>query len=196
MKIESFIEKLREFLKGSKTYVGVTFKGMYDMPEDIFFHALRHYLETKQNTLDEYSRMKWLGWGDNLRHEPPDEMCPYHTSELETVEKYLRRESFWNIYEILPPEQIHEIKKSFKKSRAYYQKKKFYKKRRKEASIYTSNAELREKIFNRDGRLCHECGKKIYLQLDHIIPVSKGGKDHELNMQVLCRSCNAKKGDR
>ena len=34
------------------------------------------------------------------------------------------------------------------------------------------------------------------LSVDHIVPRKKGGTDHKDNLQLLCRSCNSKKGDR
>jgi 5-methylcytosine-specific restriction endonuclease McrA len=58
---------------------------------------------------------------------------------------------------------------------------------------------LRERIFilNRDKRTCQMCGRKapeVILEIDHIIPVSKGGSNHPTNLQVLCFDCNRGKG--
>jgi hypothetical protein len=53
----------------------------------------------------------------------------------------------------------------------------------------------RERIFERDGNKCVYCGEAGDLHLDHIIPVSKGGTSDDENLQVLCSSCNLKKGN-
>lgn len=58
-------------------------------------------------------------------------------------------------------------------------------------------AHVRIEIFERDGYLCLDCGTDERLEIDHIIPVSKGGDPVDpSNLQTLCRSCNAKKRDR
>lgn len=53
-------------------------------------------------------------------------------------------------------------------------------------------------VFERDNFTCAYCGRKLWpneCQLDHIIPVSKGGADHPYNSATACRDCNlAKKG--
>ncbi len=60
--------------------------------------------------------------------------------------------------------------------------------------------ELREKIMKRDNYTCRKCGKYmpdgVGLQVDHITPISKGGKTIEANLQVLCSKCNGKKSNK
>lgn len=58
---------------------------------------------------------------------------------------------------------------------------------------------IREKIKVRDGYKCKICGVSIIdeptllLEIDHIIPVSKGGLSVEENLQCLCWKCNRSK---
>lgn len=54
-------------------------------------------------------------------------------------------------------------------------------------------------LFLRDASLCMYCGHKFNdaaLTRDHIIPVSKGGRDRWSNVVTACRHCNTRKGDR
>lgn len=57
--------------------------------------------------------------------------------------------------------------------------------------------ERRERIKERDNYTCQICGKympdEVGLHIDHIIPVSKGGKSVESNLRVLCSKCNGMK---
>ena len=52
---------------------------------------------------------------------------------------------------------------------------------------------LRATVLVRDGGRCRRCRRAINLEMDHIVPVSKGGKTEESNLQVLCRRCNRAK---
>lgn len=60
--------------------------------------------------------------------------------------------------------------------------------------------ELREQIMKRDNYTCQLCGKympdEVGLHIDHIIPVSKGGKSIPSNLQVLCSKCNGHKSNK
>jgi hypothetical protein len=53
---------------------------------------------------------------------------------------------------------------------------------------------LRREVFAHDGWMCVYCQSKRRLEIDHIIPISKGGTDDRHNLQTLCRTCNRKKG--
>ena len=41
-----------------------------------------------------------------------------------------------------------------------------------------------------------ESASRVLFQVDHILPMNKGGKSVPENLQILCRSCNGRKGDR
>ena len=54
--------------------------------------------------------------------------------------------------------------------------------------------EERRAILDRDGWQCVYCGSRDELEIDHIVPFSRGGACSVENAAVLCRSCNARKG--
>ena len=55
---------------------------------------------------------------------------------------------------------------------------------------------MRFAIYNRDGNRCRNCGSTRDLEIDHIYPISKGGKTTFDNLQTLCRECNIQKSNR
>lgn len=55
---------------------------------------------------------------------------------------------------------------------------------------------MRFYIYDRDGHRCKMCHRRARdLEIDHIWPISKGGKSTIDNLQTLCHKCNAKKGN-
>lgn len=60
--------------------------------------------------------------------------------------------------------------------------------------------ELKRQVKIRDNYTCQCCGKympdEVGLHIDHIKPVSRGGKSILPNLQVLCDKCNLRKGNR
>ena len=55
--------------------------------------------------------------------------------------------------------------------------------------------DVRQRVWQRYGGRCAECGATDYLEFDHIVPRAKGGSDSDANVQLLCRRCNLKKSD-
>src|SRR5260221_4894948 len=66
----------------------------------------------------------------------------------------------------------------------------------KEADCYTD--EDINKQYIRQKMRCYYCGKTIKktYEIDHIIPVSRGGTNHPSNIVLACKSCNASKKDK
>jgi hypothetical protein len=56
--------------------------------------------------------------------------------------------------------------------------------------------EVVDAVYKRDGGRCQECGTTEDLQLDHIIPFSKGGATTVENLQLLCGKCNRAKSNK
>ena len=56
--------------------------------------------------------------------------------------------------------------------------------------------ENRIKIYERDNYVCQHCGKQLTrfsATLDHLQPVSEGGRNNYNNLVTSCRECNSRK---
>ena len=57
----------------------------------------------------------------------------------------------------------------------------------------------RKNIYRRDKNICQYCGKKFKteeLNIDHVIPLSRGGKHTWSNVVCSCIPCNLRKGSK
>ena len=55
---------------------------------------------------------------------------------------------------------------------------------------------VRFEVFKRDKFTCQYCGESapnVILEIDHIVPVSKGGGNDIMNLVTACRDCNSGK---
>lgn len=56
----------------------------------------------------------------------------------------------------------------------------------------------RRRVWIRDDCKCVRCGKELLLyqaHIDHIIPVSSGGRSYMRNLRTLCVVCHATRGE-
>lgn len=66
--------------------------------------------------------------------------------------------------------------------------------RRTKQQAYTDNwSAISAAVKKRDGYKCRLCSCTEYLQVDHIIPVSKGGQTIMSNLWTLCDICHSKR---
>lgn len=74
------------------------------------------------------------------------------------------------------------------------------KKLKKSNSRRIISGTTRQNVLMRDNYTCQICGATVKdgakLEIDHIIPYSKGGSNDESNLQVLCQQCNREKHNR
>ena len=61
------------------------------------------------------------------------------------------------------------------------------------ANLFTRD--IRKQILKKDS-ICALCGSNEKLTIDHIKPISKGGKNEIDNIQILCFKCNRNKSDK
>ena len=57
----------------------------------------------------------------------------------------------------------------------------------------------KKNVARRDDYICQYCGEDLSDEkytIDHVVPISKGGKSKWSNVVICCKSCNAQKGDR
>ena len=64
------------------------------------------------------------------------------------------------------------------------------------ASERAVDAGQRERVLERDGHVCVRCGrgpdrkKRIWLEVDHTIPLADGGGNDDDNLRTLCNECH------
>lgn len=63
--------------------------------------------------------------------------------------------------------------------------------------IYRTKVPFSKKnVMIRDGFVCQYCGSLKELTIDHVTPVSRGGKSIFENCVTACKGCNNKKSDK
>ena len=98
----------------------------------------------------------------------------WRNNNLEKVRESNRRWQEKNPEKIL--ENIHIRKARKQNNKTYFVRKKFI------VRLYNSS--------------CVFCGSKEKIQMDHVMPISRGGQHSEGNLQPLCQKCNYSKNSK
>lgn len=56
---------------------------------------------------------------------------------------------------------------------------------------------IKDTLYGRQRGICNGCGQHTeyrFMEVDHVVPISKGGPDDDSNLQLLCTHCNKIKG--
>lgn len=178
-----------EFLKDSETFNSIVFSGNYDMPLDHFEKIYKHYQETGENLLDDYSFVVYKTWERNdenimLPHEEFNDAFK-KISKLRS----LRFGDFEIVYEAM-----HVCRQQLKRYQNWKEKNSTKYRKRVAANKFIADEDIRSQLFEMYGEKCLCCGSTDNLQIDHIQAVYNGGENDIDNLQPLCKSCNVSKG--
>jgi 5-methylcytosine-specific restriction endonuclease McrA len=100
-----------------------------------------------------------------------------------------KRRLYFRNYYISNIDRLRKLKSEWAKRNRTYRN---YLQAMRRAAGTLKRSEWEEIIQN--STCCKMCGATERLEVDHIKPISAGGRTEVGNLQVLCRSCNASKG--
>jgi 5-methylcytosine-specific restriction endonuclease McrA len=141
---------------------------------------MKQYARENKEHISEYMKRYY--------QENKDQIAEYQQENKEKITEYMKQ--------YRQSEQGREANyKAATKRRSYKMKVKFTTYQRKE-------------LLDRDNWTCQCCGIKVHdrstgdwnthdkANIDHIIPISRGGNSEPNNLQILCRTCNLSKSDK
>lgn len=165
----------------------IVLPGYYNLKKESAAPLIELSLKTGVNALNIHTSITHLTWRDD------GEYTSYCTeSDLIAVKFAMEHADSFVGLDLV--KILGDVERSLEAKRKNDEWRESYEFRRQQACAFTSNQTTRKKIFKRDGRNCKHCGSDKFPTIDHIVSVRDGGGNGLENLQVLCRSCNSKKG--
>lgn len=140
---------------------------------------------------------------DTQEYSIPSLRIHMPTPQRELTEEEHKKQLEKEIREREEREEREIRRRILERERKKRKEKEVYNKLLEEGLIYPEESNKRppipkdvvDAVWRRDKGQCVYCGSKENLQLDHIIPFSKGGATTFENLQLLCQKCNLKKSN-
>ena len=171
------INKLVKFLKENE--ISLTVPGCYGLPIDVFISALEEIEKNGKSSLIKLHREWTYGCWEIVDYK----VRLYPPSHRE-VDRLLKLKEFWK------DDEDVEFLKNFREELVLREK--IFKSYQYKRKAGFSN-KLKNKCKKRDNYRCVKCGLDKELEIDHIVPLIKGGKNLLKNLQTLCRKCHSLK---
>ena len=170
--------------------------GRCEIEKDLFYFHKNKYGKDGLNSICKNCRKKYrsinkesiLNRQKQWRENHKDYNKQYYQDNIEYFQLHNKQ------YKKDNPEYFKQWKKdNTNKNRQYIN----YRRAMKKNQIGFISNNIVEILLDKQNKLCNYC--QVILEkyhLDHIYPLSKGGLHDDDNLQLLCPSCNMKKGSK
>jgi len=179
---------LNPWCKGCRTEYN---KGYYKVNKPTISERVRKF---RAGHKEEYSE-RYRQWAENNKERIAIRMDDYRDANKDKLREYRKQYC---------KDNVNKIKQYWKSPNGKSVSRiSAHKRRSQKAGVKAESFDPVE-VLKRDGYICQNCGRKtrpdfnrwhsLYPNLDHIVPLSKGGNHTKQNTQCLCRQCNLYKG--
>lgn len=155
----------------------------------------KYVQELSQIPPTEYEKKRWIKWERKEYEKRIKKLLVDYTVTIRWTYRSPQGRNYYSRHSIFSKEHVNWLLNVWTRE--------MEEKETRQAQIARERAamspSLRYKVLKRDGYRCRICGSTaadgVKLEVDHIYPVSLGGKTELSNLQTLCERCNRGKSN-